>query len=67
MRRVMDSSMAIAWSATSVVFTPGVLQTHIPSSVAAFTSMQSTPTPWRPITFSLGIASSTRRGVRGRK
>ena len=51
--------MAIAWSATSDVFIPGVFVTQIPSSVAASKSIESTPTPDLPTIFNFGRLSKT--------
>ena len=43
-RRKVDSSSIIAWSATSSMNVSGQLVTGMPRSVAAFTSTLSTPT-----------------------
>ena len=64
-KRVRASNCAIAWSATSDVFTPGVLQAKIPSRVAASRSIESTPTPIRLSTLILGQASRTSESVSG--
>ena len=64
-RRVRANNMAMAWSATSAVFTPGTLHAKIPSSAAAARSIESTPTPMRLTTLRFGHASSTRRFVKG--
>ena len=52
-------------SATDVAFAFGVLTTTIPFSVAALTSIVSTPTPCRPMTLSASAASMISR-VKGR-
>ena len=63
--RVIESNIAIAWSATSEVLIPGVLVAQMPSSVAASRSIESTPTPERPTIFKFGSASRTLRVVCG--
>ena len=46
-------------SATDTALPPGVFITSTPAAVAAGRSTLSTPTPARPITFSLGAFAST--------
>ena len=48
-------------SATDVALAFGVLMTTIPLSVAALTSIVSTPTPWRPMTLRASAASMISR------
>jgi len=64
-RRVNASSIAIAWSATSAVLTPGTLQASTPRPVAASRSIESMTTPIRLTTFSFGHASITSCVVSG--
>ena len=57
--RESASISAIVCSAVETVFPPGVFMTTIPWRVAVGTSMLSTPTPARTITFSRGWSRST--------
>ncbi len=50
-------------SAVAMVLPEGVFITTTPRSVAASTSMLSTPTPARPTTWSLGAAAMTSRVI----
>ena len=53
---IIDSIMAIVCSEAATVLPSGELSTTIPLSVAASTSILSTPTPALPITFSLSAS-----------
>ena len=57
--RASESIIAIVCSVAAIVLPPGELMTMIPRSVAAFTSMLSTPTPARPMILSLSARAST--------
>ncbi len=63
MRRTRFSIIASVSSATATVLPPGEFTTMTPRSVAAPTSMLSTPTPARPTICSLGAASITARVI----
>ena len=64
MRRTSASSNANVNSVAAIVFAPGVLRTTIPASVAAATSIASTPTPARATTARCGPAASNSRSTR---
>ena len=59
MERAMASIRPSVCSATETALPPGVFITRTPAAVAALRSTLSTPTPARPITFSLGALRST--------
>jgi hypothetical protein len=60
-RRASESISAKVCSVAAIEFAPGVLRTRIPASVAAATSIASTPTPARATTESFGPAASSSR------
>jgi hypothetical protein len=61
--RTRDSIMPMVSSATATVLPAGELTTITPRSVAAATSMLSTPTPARPTICNCFAASSTGRVI----
>ena len=62
--RASDNISAKVCSVAASVFAPGVLSTTMPASVAAGTSIASTPTPARATTVSFGPYASSARSTR---
>jgi hypothetical protein len=63
-RRASESISANVCSVAAIVFAPGVFSTRIPASVAASTSIESTPAPARATTARRGPAASSSRSTR---
>ena len=57
--RAIESIIAIVCSVAAIVLPPGELMTIMPRSVAAFTSMLSTPTPALPMIFRFSARAIT--------